>query len=90
MIPAALLDRLAREGTLTLTAKVIPKASRNEVAGVLEDGTLKVKVTAAPEKGKANEAVIEVMAEAFGVPRRQIEIVRGFASHAKQVRISAR
>lgn len=40
---------------VTLTVKVIPKSARNEIAGMLADGTLKVKIAAPPEKGQANE-----------------------------------
>ena len=87
MIPSALLDQLREKRSLTLTLKVVPKSSKNEIVGLLEDGSLKLKVTAAPEKGKANEAVRTLLAEAFGVPTRQVEIVRGATATMKQVRI---
>jgi uncharacterized protein (TIGR00251 family) len=87
VIPADLVHRLKTDGRLMLTLKVVPKASRDEVVGVLEDGALKVKVTAAPDRGKANAAVCELLAEAFGVPKRNVEIVRGETSHTKQVRV---
>jgi uncharacterized protein (TIGR00251 family) len=67
--------------------KVIPKSSRNEIVGILADGTLKIKVTAAPEKGKANSAVCEFLAEFFGVAKRYVEITRGETSHNKQVTV---
>lgn len=89
MIPAALLDRLRREKRLVLTLKVIPKASRNEITGILDDGTLKVKVTAAPEKGRANAAVCEYLAEQFAVSARNVKVLRGESSHTKQVEILA-
>ena len=82
-----LVARLRSTGNLTLLLKVIPKSSRNEIVGVLEDGTLKVKITAAPEKGKANAAICEFLAEFFDVPRRNVEIVRGETSPSKQVKI---
>src|SRR4051794_23789240 len=50
-IPAELAERLRRERTLTLALKVIPKASKDEVVGFLDNGSLKVKIAAAPEKG---------------------------------------
>jgi uncharacterized protein (TIGR00251 family) len=87
VIPPDLIERLRRDGRLTITLKVIPKASRNEIAGVLEDGSLKLKITAAPEKGKANAAVCEFLAGQFGVARRNVTIVRGETSHTKQVEI---
>jgi uncharacterized protein (TIGR00251 family) len=87
VIPHELTERLRRDGRLVLTVKVIPKASRNEIAGLPEQGTLKVKITAAPEKGKANAAICEYLAEQFGVSRRNVTILRGETSHTKQVEI---
>lgn len=89
MIPEGLREILARDGRLTLTLKAIPKASKNEIGDLLEDGSLKVKITAAPEKGKANAAICELLALHFGVPRRNVRIVRGETSHNKQVEIVA-
>ena len=87
MMPPELPDRLRSEGKLVLTLKVIPKASRNEIAGWQADGALKVKVSAAPEKGKANAAICDFLASEFGVPRRNVRILRGETSHTKQVEI---
>ena len=85
MIPSAFIEDLHRSKKLTLTIKAIPKSSRDEIVGVLEDGTLKVKITAAPEKGKANAAICELLANAFGVPKRNVSVTRGETSHLKQV-----
>ena len=60
----------------TLQVKVVPGASRNRVVGMLGDA-LKVQVAAAPEKGKANEAVRDVLAAFFGVKIGQIELISG-------------
>ena len=49
---------------MDLRVKVIPKSSRTELAGILDDGTWKIKVAAVPEKGKANRAVCEFIAGA--------------------------
>jgi uncharacterized protein (TIGR00251 family) len=87
--PAEWRERLRAERQLTLTLKVIPKASKNEVADVQPDGALKVKVTAAPERGKANAAVCDLLAKFFDVPKRNVEILRGETSHSKQVRVTA-
>lgn len=87
MIPQELIERLRRERRLTLSLKVIPKASKNEVVGLLEDGSLKVKVTAAPEKGKANAAVCELLADVFDVPKRNVTVVSGDTSRTKTVAI---
>lgn len=73
--------------TLTLNVKVVPRSSRSEVAGTMDDGTLKVKVAAAPEKGKANEELCSVLAAHDQVPARDITVIASLASTRKTVRI---
>jgi uncharacterized protein (TIGR00251 family) len=72
---------------MTLRVKVIPKSSRDEIAGELEDGTWKIKVTAAPERGKANAAVCGLLATHFKVSKSRVEVVSGHTSSLKQIRI---
>jgi hypothetical protein len=69
---------------MRLQIKVVPKASRERVVGWIGD-RLKVQVTAAPERGKANEAVIEVLAEALGLSRNQVRIVADNTASFKTV-----
>ena len=88
MIPPSLVAALRAKGTLKLALKVIPKSAKDEIVGLLEDGSLKIKITAAPEKGKANSAICEFLAAEFGVPKRNIEIVKGETSSRKLVVIS--
>ncbi|MGA7410836.1 MAG: DUF167 domain-containing protein [Bryobacteraceae bacterium] len=83
-----LLKRLVAEGKLTLHVKVVPRSSKSELVGILEDGSLKVKLAAVPEKGKANEELRKVLARTFGVPRNQVEIVAGETSPRKLVRVT--
>jgi uncharacterized protein (TIGR00251 family) len=90
VIPPSLLTELQAKGTLKLALKVIPKSSKNEVLGLLDDGSLKIKITAAPEKGKANAAICDFLADEFGVPKRNIEIVRGETSSSKLIVIRSR
>ena len=80
--------KLETDKRLTLSLKVSPKSSRNEIAGFLEDGTMKLKITAAPEKGKANAEIVAFLADLFAVSKRQVEIVRGETSALKTVVIS--
>lgn len=68
-----------------LTLRVIPKSSKNEVVGLMADGSLKVKIAAVPEKGRANAAICEFLAAEFGVPKRNVEIVLGQTASVKQV-----
>lgn len=71
---------------MIIQVKVITKASQNAVIGY-EGDVLKVKCTAVPEKGKANDAVIALLAEYFSVPKSQIVILRGKTSSKKTVEI---
>ncbi len=70
-----------------LDLKVSPKASRNAVTGFVGEA-LKVAVTAAPERGKANEAVEELLAEALGLPRSAVRVVAGQTSRNKRLEIA--
>jgi uncharacterized protein (TIGR00251 family) len=64
-----------------LAVRVTPKASRNELTGLYTaaDGTvsLSVKVTAAPDKGKANTAVIALLAKKLGIAKSTLTLVKG-------------
>jgi uncharacterized protein (TIGR00251 family) len=73
---------------MTIRVKVIPKSSRDEILAPLDDGTWKIKVMAAPERGKANAAVCGLIAGHFGIPKSRVEVVSGQTSHLKQVRVS--
>ena len=72
----------------SMTVRVQPKASRNEVLGYRGD-VLRLRVTAPPEGGKANEAVISLLAEALGVAKSQISILQGYASRNKLVAVAS-
>ena len=69
-----------------LKVKVQPGSGRNEIAGRWLD-MVKVKVTAAPEGGRANKACIELLARELNVPKRDIKIIRGSSSPKKQFQI---
>jgi uncharacterized protein (TIGR00251 family) len=75
------------EKSTTFAVRVTPRAKQNKVLPQA-DGSLKVYVTAPPEDGRANEAVIETIAEWLGVRRRDVEIVRGATSRNKVVRVT--
>lgn len=66
-----------------LSVRAQPGARRNAVIGK-QASALKVAVTAPPDKGRANEAIVEVLAEAFGLKRSQIELVAGPTSRQKK------
>jgi uncharacterized protein (TIGR00251 family) len=60
-----------------LTIRVTPRARKTEFGGVLDDGTIRVRVAAPPVEGKANRALIAFLSEALGVRKNKIEIVAG-------------
>jgi uncharacterized protein (TIGR00251 family) len=70
-----------------LAVRVTPRSSRNEIAGIMKDGTIKIRLTAPPVEGKANQALIEFLAEVLEVPRSKIEIVAGIKGREKLVSI---
>jgi len=73
-----------------LEVRVQPRARRNEVVGQVGGGVLRVRVTAAPEGGEVNRAVIGLLADALGVAPSRIELVRGATSRDKLFRIERR
>lgn len=72
---------------MQLGIKVVPGASSNAIAGWLGN-ELKIRVVEAPEKGKANKAVIKMLAKVLGIDNNEISIVRGMTSSHKRVEIS--
>jgi len=73
-------------GGVRLALRVTPKAGRNELGGV-RDGRLLVKVTAAPEGGKANAAVIKLLSKHWRLPASAFEITAGAAARDKTLTI---
>jgi uncharacterized protein (TIGR00251 family) len=78
----------AEDGAVVLTLHVQPSAKRSEFAGAHGD-VLKVKLAAPPVEGKANAELIRFIARQFGVPQRNVELVRGETSRTKTVRVIA-
>lgn len=71
---------------MKINVKVVPKSSIILVQSEL-NGSLKVKLTAPPEKGKANEQLVKVLAEHFNVSKSKIRIIKGLASKDKIVEV---
>lgn len=74
-------------GGVELQIKVIPRAGRTALAGT-RDGALLVRLAAAPVDGAANDALIDVIADALSVPKRNVAIVSGERSKQKRVRVA--
>jgi uncharacterized protein (TIGR00251 family) len=80
--------KLTREGGLVLDIKAVPRSRTAEVSDVMANGVLKVKVTAAPEKGRANEEICALLADYLGVAKRNVEVIHGHTTPQKRVRIT--
>jgi uncharacterized protein (TIGR00251 family) len=74
---------------MTVRVKVVPRSSKSEVVGTMADGTLKVRVAAAPEKGKANAEACAVLAAHYGVAAGAVRIVSGHTAAVKLVRVAS-
>ena len=77
-----------REPAIKLPIKVVPGSSRDCIAGWLGE-TLKVRVSAPAERGRANAAVERLVAEALGIPAKCARIVTGMTSARKVIEISS-
>ena len=73
-------------GSVVFKVKAVPGSSRTAVSGLL-DGMLKVKIAAPPEKGKANQCLIEFLAKELGVRKNAVSIVTGQTNSIKQVQV---
>ncbi|MCX6779659.1 MAG: DUF167 domain-containing protein [Candidatus Magasanikbacteria bacterium] len=67
--------------------RVLPRSSKNEVIGEMSDGTLKVKLTAPPVDGAANDSLIKLLAKYFDKPKSKIKIAAGATSKNKTIEI---
>ncbi len=70
-----------------LAVRVTPRASRNEIAEVLDDGTIKVRLAAPPTDNEANDALLEYLSEILGVPKTQLDIVAGSVGRDKLISV---
>lgn len=67
--------------------RVIPRASRDKIAGI-HDGAVRVRLTAPPVEGAANEALVAFLSSVLRVPKRDIELVSGQSARNKVVSVS--
>lgn len=77
--------RVVKEG-LVLPVKVVPKAAKNEIAG-WENGELKVRLNAVPEKGQANDALIRFLAKSWKLSKSSLSILSGETGRHKKILI---
>ena len=74
------------DGGVVFAAKIVPGSSRTCSCGLL-DGMLKVKVSAPPEKGKANRCLIGFLGKQLGVKNNAVSIVSGLSNPVKRVQV---
>jgi hypothetical protein len=70
-----------------LALRVTPRSSRNQIVGVLNDGTIKVHIAAPPADDDANRELLSFLSEVLGVPKSKIDIVAGVSGRDKLVSI---
>ena len=73
--------------SVVIAVRVTPRAGRNEVVGVDDSGSLRVRVAAAPVDGAANRALVRLLAAALDVPASAITVVAGANGRQKRVRL---
>jgi uncharacterized protein (TIGR00251 family) len=70
-----------------LKIRVTPRAKKSEISELMQDGTIKIRLTAPPVGGKANSALVDFLSEILGVPSSRIELISGSKSRNKRVLI---
>ena len=73
-----------REG-VALSVQATPRAARSEFAGLYGEDALRVRLRAPPVDGKANAALLTFLAEAFGLPKRDVVLMQGATGRHKRV-----
>ena len=73
--------------SVVFKVKVVPGSSRTAVCGLLDE-MVKIKVSAAPEKGKANKCLLDFLAKQLGVKKNAVSITSGKISSVKNVRVT--
>jgi uncharacterized protein (TIGR00251 family) len=81
------LDVKIYGSAVRFSVRLQPRSSKNEMGGI-QNGALKVRVTAPPVEGSANDALMKLLAQNLGVPPRDVTIVSGAASRNKTVEVS--
>ena len=83
----SLQSELAEQGRVDFIVRARPSASQTKAVEQLEDQSIKIAIAAAPENGKANIELVSFLANEFGVPKTQVELVSGHTSKVKHIRI---
>jgi Uncharacterized conserved protein len=70
-----------------IAVRVTPRASKNEITEIMDNGTIKIRLTAPPVEGKANEALIEFLSKILGTSPSKLEIVAGASGREKLITV---
>lgn len=70
-----------------ITVRVTTRASKNEIQEILDDGTIKIRITSAPVEGQANETLLKFLADLLDVKVSQLEIVAGQTGRDKLISV---
>lgn len=81
-----MIDLREDKGGVNIKVKVQPRSSRNQLAGIL-DGALKIKLTAPPVDGSANEALLRFLAAVLKLPRNSLVLLSGQTGRNKTIRV---
>ena len=81
-----MIEIVEKAGSLYFFVQVRPGAKREGISGEI-DGAMKIEVTAPPHEGKANAAVVKLLASSLGIAKSKLEIVSGSKSKKKRVKV---
>jgi uncharacterized protein len=78
---------LIKDGKILLKCKIHPQAKKNSLQEIMQDGTFKISLTAVPEDGKANDALVQFISRETGIPKKNISILAWHTSRMKTVQL---
>lgn len=81
-----MIEIVEKDGALTFSIRVVPRASRSEVVGI-HDGALKIRIASPPVDGAANAEIVRFLAKTFGVSKSDIFIISGETSKNKRIKV---
>ncbi|PLX22155.1 hypothetical protein C0584_00165 [Candidatus Parcubacteria bacterium] len=79
---------LEEKGETYLKVKANPNSGKTEVAGILDDDTIKINIKAVPEKGKANKELIKFLAKEFSISKDNVNIISGGFDRVKLIKLT--
>jgi len=82
-----LFDEFQKTERLTFRVKVIPRSAANAIIGFLDEETLKIRIAATPEKGKANKELQKFLAAEFKISKENVTILSGVSDPLKLIRL---